>query len=362
MRLFACQHCGQPLFFENTRCQRCGHSLGYLPERGVLAALDPAGGDAWRAQGFGDRGGGAGGGLNRFCANAAFDACNWLVAADSADRFCRACRHNRIIPSVDDAENLARWRTLESAKHRLFYSLLRLNLPLATRREDPAHGLAFDFLADAHGAATPIMTGHKAGIITVALAEADAAMREARRQQMGETYRTLLGHFRHEIGHYFWDVLVQRDASRLAAFRNLFGDERADYAAALKAHYENGPQPGWQERHISAYASSHPLEDFAESWAHYLHIVDALETASAFGLRIHPQVTGAAGFHGDADFDPYEAATAAVLVESWMPLTFAINSMNRSLGQPDLYPFVLTPPAIEKLGFVHALVRRDEAF
>ena len=285
-----------------------------------------------------------------------FDACNWLVAA-GGDRFCAACRHNRTIPSMDDAENVARWRTLEGAKHRLFYSLLRLNLPLATRQQDPAHGLAFDFLADVRGAATPILTGHDDGIITVALAEADPATREARRQQMGETYRTLLGHFRHEIGHYFWDVLVLRDANRLAAFRNLFGDERADYTAALKAHYDNGPQAGWQERYISAYASSHPLEDFAESWAHYLHIVDAVETASAFGLRIHPQVTGAAGFHGDADFDPYEAATAAALVEAWMPLTFAINSMNRSLGQPDLYPFVLTPPAIEKLGFVHDLIR-----
>jgi hypothetical protein len=349
MRLFACQHCGQPLFFENTRCERCGHSLGYLAERGMLVALDPAGGDAWRAKS-------ADGGLYRLCANAGFDACNWLVAAGSAERFCAACRHNRTIPSVGDAENVARWRTLEGAKHRLFYSLLRLSLPLATRQDDPAHGLAFDFLADAPGAATPILTGHDRGIITVALAEADPAQREARRQQMGETYRTLLGHFRHEIGHYFWDVLVLRDANQLAAFRTLFGDERADYAAALKAHYESGPPAGWQERYISAYASSHPLEDFAESWAHYLHIVDALETASAFGLRIHPQVTRAAGFHGDADFDPHEAATGAALVEAWMPLTFAINSMNRSMGQPDLYPFVLTPPAIEKLGFIHALI------
>ncbi len=352
MRLFVCQNCAQLLFFENTRCERCDHRLGYLPERGLLSALEPEGepgGEHWQALGEGDA-------LYRFCANAAFDACNWLIAAQSDEKFCLACRHNRTIPNIDDTDNVARWRTLEIAKHRLFYSLKRLDLPLATRIENPEGGLAFDFLADPPQASTHIMTGHDQGIITVALAEADSVTREERRQQLGEAYRTLLGHFRHEIGHYFWDVLV-RDQDRLAPFRALFGDERADYAAALKAHYDNGPAANWQERFISAYASTHPWEDFAETWAHYLHIVDALETASAFGLRIHPKVTRDPELHAEVDFDPYEAANVEALIEAWLPLTFAINSMNRSLGQPDLYPFVLTRPAIEKLDFVHGLIQ-----
>jgi hypothetical protein len=280
-----------------------------------------------------------------------------LIAAEAPATLCRACRHNRTIPDLTVPENATRWRQLELAKHRLFYTLLRLRLPLVSRDDDPEHGLAFDFLADppASGGGA-IMTGHNDGAITVALAEADSAAREERREQMGETYRTLLGHFRHEIGHYFWDKLV-RDANGIDAFRQVFGDERGDYAAALNAHYENGPSVDWQERYISAYASAHPWEDFAETWAHYLHIVDALETASAFGMRIHPKITRETGFHADIDFDPHEAAAFEQLVDAWLPLTFAVNSLNRSLGQPDLYPFVLTPPVIEKMGFVHRLIR-----
>lgn len=348
MRLFICQHCSQLLFFENRLCERCDHRLGYVPERGMLSALEPEG-ERWRALGDNNR-------HYRFCANAAFDACNWLIPDDSNEPYCLACRHNRTIPDVSVPENLARWRTLEIAKHRLFYSLLRLRLPLRTRELDPERGLAFDILADSPTAAGPqIVTGHDQGIITVALGEADSVIREGRRQQVGETYRTLLGHFRHEIGHYFWDCLV-RDLNRVEAFRALFGDERADYAAALKAHYEAGPPANWQERYISSYASAHPWEDFAETWAHYLHIVDALETACAFGMDIHPRVTRDAALHAEVDFDPHRAATVEMLIEAWLPLTFAVNSMNRSLGQPDLYPFVLTAPAIEKLGLVHALV------
>ena len=177
---------------------------------------------------------------------------------------------------------------------------------------------------------------------------------------MGEPYRTLLGHFRHEVGHYFWDLLV-RDSGRLDAFRALFGDDRQDYAQALERHYAEGPPPGWEQNFISSYATAHPWEDFAETWAHYLHIVDTLETASAFGLRIHPAAAKNQALHADIDFDPHHAPSIQVLLDAWFPLTFAVNSLNRSMGLADLYPFVLWAPVIEKLQFIHETIQQAQA-
>jgi hypothetical protein len=350
MKLFQCQNCGQLVYFENVRCENCGRRLGFLPEHMTLSALEPEG-EAWRALVAGETA------RYRFCANAEFDACNWLVADGGAETFCLACRHNEIIPDMTVPENLPNWRKLEAAKHRLFYSLLRWKLPLANRADDPEHGLAFEFLAVAPDV-PKVMTGHDNGLITVALTEADDAERERTRQQMGETYRTLLGHFRHELGHRYWDLLV-RDGGRLDAFRALFGDESQDYGAALKRNYEQGPPPDWRERFVSSYASCHPWEDFAETWAHYLHIVDTLEMGFAFGLEIRPRVAGADTLEGSIDFDPYRSGSIERLVESWLPLVFAVNSLNRAMGLPDLYPFVLTPPVIRKLGFVHRLVHDE---
>jgi hypothetical protein len=283
MKLFKCQSCQQVLYFENSVCVKCGHRLGYVPEIATLSALKPDG-DLWRALA-------AAGGAYRFCANAAQKACNWLVEASSPDSFCLSCRHNRTIPDVTLPPNLEAWQKIEIAKHRLFYSLLRLRLPMPTRVEDPAEGLAFDFLAELPQLdAAPVMTGHDNGLITISLAEADDAAREQRRVAMHEPYRTLLGHFRHETGHYFWDRLV-RDRGQLDACRALFGDDRQDYAQALQTYYNNGAPADWQSRFVSAYATAHPWEDFAETWAHYLHIVDTLEIARAFGLSTHPRLT-----------------------------------------------------------------------
>jgi hypothetical protein len=275
------------------------------------------------------------------------------VPAEDAEIFCAACRHNRTIPDLANPENLAHWRKIEFAKHRLFYTLLRLRLPLATRSEDP-NGLAFDFLSNPVGGAqgqAPVMTGHSGGLITLNVAEADAPERERQRKSMGEPYRTLLGHFRHEIAHYYWDRLVA-DTPAIEEFRQLFGDEREDYGAALQRHYADGPAPDWAERFVTAYASSHPWEDFAETWAHYFHMVDTLETAFAFGLRLRPKVAKGAGLAAAIDFDPY-AAEMDRIIDAWLPLTFAVNSINRSMGQPDLYPFVLAPAVIWKLTFIH---------
>lgn len=351
MKLFECQNCGQLLYFENTRCESCGLQLGYLPSRETVSALKPAGA-FWQALADPRS-------RYRLCANAEHDTCNWLVRADSPEQFCAACRHNRTIPDLSVPENLTHWRKIESAKHRLFYTLLKLHLPLKTRIEDPDDGLAFDFVSSAaitpHDPHAPVTTGHANGLITINLAEADDAERERQRTQMGEPYRTLLGHFRHEIAHYYWDRLIA-NSQYLDEFRNVFGDERSDYGAALQQHYANGPPADWPERFVTSYASSHPWEDFAETFAHYFHMVDTLETARGFGLSVKPKVSRGADMAITIDFDPHNTDMAR-LIDAWLPLTFAVNSINRSMGQPDLYPFVLTPAVILKLTFIHERVQ-----
>jgi hypothetical protein len=347
MRLFACQTCGQVLHFENTSCVQCSAPLGYLPEANTLSALAPQDA-AFIPAAAPDR-------PMRYCDNAGQGACNWMVPADGADTLCLACRHNRTIPDLSDAGNAALWRKIEIAKHRAFYSFVRLKLPLTTRAEDAEGGLAFDVLADTPGARDRIMTSHGDGLITIALAEADDAERAARRQAMHEPYRTLLGHFRHESGHYFWDRLV-RDGGRLDACRAVFGDDTQDYGEALQRNYEQGPPPDWQEHFVSTYAACHPWEDFAETWAHYLHMVDTLEMAAALNLRIAPRADTSGELTAKVAFDPYASTDIDALMDAWVPLTVAVNGLNRSMGVPDLYPFVLAPRIVDKLAFIQALV------
>jgi hypothetical protein len=289
----------------------------------------------------------------RYCANVEFGSCNWLIPAESGQRFCLACLHNRTIPDLSQQHNITLWRRVEIAKRRMFYSLLRLRLPLQTKAE-ATNGLAFDFLAPTE---KPVMTGHLDGAITINLAEADDAEREKQRGAMHEPYRTLLGHFRHEIAHYYWDRLV-RDRGMTDEFRNVFGDERADYGEALRRHHTNGPPSDWQSGFVTAYATAHPWEDFAETWAHYLHITDTLETARAFG--VHTQTHSAnQALDAFVDFNPY-AAPIDQLVDAWLPLTFTFNSINRSMGQGDLYPFALGAPTMVKLTYIYNLIHRQE--
>ena len=349
MQLFQCQKCSQLLYFENTFCETCGSPLGYEPTGAELQALQPDG-DGWRPLTAPDQ-------LYRFCANAQHLACNWLIPAGSSDDYCLACRHNRTIPALAEGENLLRWQKLEYAKHRLFYQLIKLKLPLPTNTELPGHGLVFDFLAEVQQpGAAKVMTGHDDGLITLNLQEADDAAREKLRSEMHEPYRTLLGHFRHEIGHFYWDLLV-RDGNKLDQCRAVFGDDRADYNQALQRHYQNGAPADWQEHFISQYATTHPWEDFAETWAHYLHIVDTLETAAAFRLSVHPKTVNEPDLHADITLNPYGAGPVEGLIEAWLPLTFAVNSLNRSMGIADLYPFILSPTVVAKMGFIHQLVQ-----
>lgn len=350
MKLFRCQSCGNAVYFENSNCVDCGHLLGFVPEAGLLSAVERKD-DAGIALGVPER-------RYFFCENASKGVCNWLVDAADDSPYCLSCRHTRMVPNLEAPENLVAWARIEQAKRHLFYSLLKWRLPTPTRLQDERNGLAFDFLADrqtSHGV-EPILTGHDNGLITLNIAEADDAQRESRRIAMNEPYRTLLGHFRHEIGHYYWDVLV-RDGGRIDECRAIFGDESADYAAALQTHYQYGPPGDWMTHFISTYATCHPWEDFAETWAHYMHIVDTLETAGSFGIQVKPRHVQDRSLQTAVDFNPYRRGSIDDLISAWVPVTVALNSLNRSLGQPDIYPFVLSAPVTRKLGFVHDLVR-----
>lgn len=352
MKLFNCGKCGNRLYFDSTSCTRCGTALAFLPDRTQMLALEYDRNGLWQPVGESSR--------YRLCCNYTDHMiCNWAVPAKDPERFCLSCRLNRVIPDLGVAGNMELWRTLEGEKRRLVYSLLRLGLSVSPHTSEPG-GLGFDFLADTAspaGTHESVLTGHMDGLITINIAEAHPAERERIRNQMDEPYRTLLGHFRHESGHYYWDRLV-RDTTWLEGFRELFGDDRIDYAEALQRHYNVGPPSDWQAHFVSAYASVHPWEDWAETWAHYLHITETLETAWQFGLQIHPRGGGQDDHEAVAhDFDPFREPDIDVLMHLWFPLTFALNSLNHSMGHPHAYPFVLSPEAIQKLGFVHRVVR-----
>ena len=270
-RSYHCR-CDRPVYFHNSLCLGCGAPLGYVPELGEVRALEPRHEGLWRISGSEKRQ------AYRRCAN--FDSaagCTWMIRGEEPASHCTSCRLNRTIPDLSDADNRRWWSAIENAKRRMISQLLTLGLPVKSKvSEDPERGLMFDLLRAPPGGARPL-TGHAGGLITLNIEEADDANREKIRHDLREPYRTLLGHFRHEVGHYYWDRLVAGTKWQ-EPFRELFGDERADYAAALRKNYEQGPPADWQTRFISSYASTHPWEDWAETWAHFLHIHDSLDT------------------------------------------------------------------------------------
>ena len=334
MKLFACDNCQQTLYFENNRCVNCGETVAYQPECVRLATVKPG---------------------DRQCRNALErDACNWLIT-DTGAEFCRSCTLSAVIPDLSDPANELAWRRIEAAKRRLLYTLFALELPVQNRAQDPGAGLAFRFLKGRED--EPVMTGHDDGVITLNIDEADFAFRENMREKMGEGYRTVLGHLRHEIGHYYWDRLLRDDTQLLARFRDLFGDERASYEEALERHYQYGPSANWEESFISAYASMHPWEDWAETWAHYLHMTDTLETARSHGLTVRAPVADRPGER--ISTERLESGDFERLNSGWNALTLALNSLNRSMGMKDAYPFVRSPKVLDKLRFVHELIQRQ---
>jgi len=324
---FRCPRCAQLVFFENSECLRCGLALGFAVGRRTLVAFSPGTGA-------------------RRCANQRLAACNWLLDPVDRDELCLSCRLTRTRPPDSDEPALAAFADAEAAKRRVVFQLLDLGLPVVSWAQQPG-GLGYDLLSSRHES---VVTGHLDGIVSIDLAESDDPYRERVRLEMGEPYRTMLGHLRHETGHYYWTVLVEQSEG-LAGFRALFGDERADYGAAVARHYAQGSPAGWRDEYVSAYATMHPWEDWAETFAHYLHIRDTVQTAAAFGMRIDGtshELSADPAAH--LDREPFDS-----IMDDWLPLTYALNAVNRSMGRDDLYPFVLSPAAVRKLTWVHRI-------
>ncbi len=336
MHPFQCPQCRGTVFFENDLCTRCGSLLGVVPGTASMAGW--ASGEAPPMP---------------HCANRDTEArCNWMCDAGDDLPLCRSCRLTQVLPPLDTPGNGARWRTIEQAKRRLVYNLLGLGLgPEPKTGPDDLQGLAFHLLARQAGG-QPVKTGHKNGSITLDVAEADDDHREAERVRLNEPTRTLLGHLRHETAHYLqWRWITGTPAEETC--RAAFGDERSNYAQALARHYADGPPPDWPQQFVSAYASAHPWEDWAETCAHYLLMLDAVQTAGAWGL----QLTG----HLDVAAQPIDLGDAPqardLVLQHWLPVAQFLTAMNRSLGQRDSYPFLLPPAVLHKLEVVQDLLR-----
>lgn len=347
--------CGQAVFFRNSQCLACSALLGYAPVQACVSSLhagiEPG---TWLLDAQ------PGAGPFRRCANLDTPAaCNWLLPFADPGVLCLACSLNQTIPDLSIRQNHELWRKVETAKRRLVAQLLGLGLPVTGKHADAERGLAFDFVGVDLQGKLPT-TGHANGLITLDIREADDAHRERVRLEMREPYRTLLGHFRHEIGHYYWDRLIA-GGPWLDDFRRLFGDERDNYAHAMQRHYRQGAPLGWQQRHVSAYASMHPWEDWAETWAHYLHMMDALDTALGFGMSAREMDLDYQPFPANVLYAPQDPSAPAFLafVNAWIELAGMLNELSRSMGQPDFYPFVLSPAVIGKLHFIHLVIQEQ---
>jgi hypothetical protein len=351
VKTFHCTACQALVFFENTQCLSCGRSLAYFPDRAEMLALESAGDDTWHSvrENVVEKK------TYKLCANFKdHGTCNWALRSDDPESLCCSCTLTHTIPNLEIPGNLEAWAKLETAKRRLLYALLSLKLPVRSKLQDEEAGLEFRFLSDsssANGDQGRVLTGHDNGLITINVAETDDVYREKERLAHREPYRTLLGHFRHEIGHYYWDRLIA-DSKRLEDYRRLFGDERGDYQLALKRHYDAGPPPNWADNFISAYASTHPWEDWAECWAHVMHMVDALETAHFVGLSVKPARSDEPELSVPAVPTRSQVGDFDRLIEEWATLTYVLNNLTRGLGLADAYPFVLSTPIVDKLRFV----------
>lgn len=329
MNIFQCNSCGSQVFFENTLCLTCASPLGFDVGKMDMMLADTT---------------------YKYCQNQASGVCNWLLPAHSPEHFCISCATNKTIPNLREPDTLQKWKDIEMAKHRVLYSLLKLGLRFSYQTAWKSLNLQFDFLKSTP--AKQVLTGHDSGLITLNISEADPVERSRMKESLNEKYRTLIGHFRHELGHFYWDALIATDYQALEKFRQIFGDERYEYSAALDQYYQYGPKASWQENFVSAYASSHPWEDWAETWAHYLHIMDTAETAAANQLIINgSDMTAHTGVYAENDFSG--------LLKDIIPLFVFANSLNTGMGLPSFYPFQLTAGIAAKLQFIHELCQRQ---
>ena len=338
MRRFSCEACAAEIAFDSSRCPVCATPLGYVPEERTLRTLRPADAVTFRI---------SDGAVDWWrCLNASW-GCNWLIRAASGETWCRSCALTRGRPDDARPAAVSAWTTAEASKRRLVHQLDRFGLPVEARRSAESDGLVFDlvFLPGARG-----LTGHLDGVVTVDLAEAEPVYREQMRRRLGEPFRTLLGSLRHEVAHYYWSVLVL-DAGRVESFRTVFGDERVDYSAAVQ-HYYASP-PAWDDSHfVSHYAQAHPHEDWAETFALYLHIVDLVDTAAAYGLIDLPASL-------DDRLPSPAGASIDDLVAHWVALAAAIDGLADSVGAEWLRPSADARLELDKLGYVHARITRQ---
>ncbi|MFV1872157.1 MAG: putative zinc-binding metallopeptidase [Oleiphilus sp.] len=377
MKTFTCScETRHILFFESNTCLACKRVVGLDDHFDKVEAydLDEQSGHYFKADtptiAF------------RKCDNhAQYQACNGMVKINSAEesddkeeQLCFACRFNETIPNLSIEAHIPLWKKMEAAKRRALFTLKALSLPLKTRQQDPKNGLSFDFITDRdvndhfsskldnHEA---VFTGHNCGHITINLAEADEVARSHTKQAMGEHYRTLLGYFRHELGHYYFDRLITHSAEKHALCKGYFGDDTLDYQEALNRHYKHGAPANWRQDFISEYATMHPYEDWAETWAHYMHIIDTLETAQNFSLAGSTKEAPSTGSPNNALSLPQDTyffssqTTIDTILNRWIDFSIILNSLNRSMGMNDAYPFVLTKPVRIKLSFIHHAIHHQ---
>ncbi|MFM2071850.1 MAG: hypothetical protein RLZZ623_2113 [Actinomycetota bacterium] len=334
MRRFRCAICGAEVAFTSAECNACGASIGYLPLERELVPLHQRDDIGYTVAGSAPAAPPADAPLWWRCLNFAW-GCNWMVPAEAGDVWCPSCRLTRGRPDESSIDAVLAWSTAEQAKRSLVFQLGTLDLPIGTPASDVAPetgGVVFDlvYLPESAG-----VTGHRPGVVTVDLREVDDRFRESARLHFRESDRTLIGHLRHEIGHHYFELLVTRSGAT-DEFRAMFGDERTDYAAALAAHYEHLGRPV-PDTHISSYATAHPSEDWAETFAHYLHMRDGLETADAFGI--------------DRPTGRPESFTG--MVQRWRRITKGLDEISVGLGHVPPYPFTISAAMEAKMAFVH---------
>jgi hypothetical protein len=348
VRAFACPVCNAFTPFDSDGCAECGTTLGFhlatksmLPITDGVVALD---GRQWVR-----------------CTQHETLACNWLAPAEqTAFERGRCLAHSLIRREPDADDTLAREKLVPTAAalRRLVYQLHDIGLPIDPFwRQDG--GLAFDLLSS-YTTGERVIIGHAGGVITIDLVESLDDYRESLRVRLGEPYRTMLGHFRHEVGHYYQHVLVETGFGAkeyLDECRTLFGDERASYKDAIARHYEFGPPAGWSETFISEYATMHPWEDFAECFAHYLHIADTIDTSREAGMVLHADLVRFAAPRDIVPLESYDDVPIERMLFDWRWMSLFFNRVNTAMGKNPLYPFEIPRAVAGKLGFIHRVIR-----